>query len=554
MVQGTSRGDRATARVAMPMLAALAAGIVHGLSFAPIGSGTVQILALAGLVGLIARRSARRAALLGFCFGLGWFCAGVSWVWISMHVYGGMPSAIAAVATLGFAAYLALFPAMACWTYRRVAGGVGPAEHRLAQSALFAASLTLCELLRGWFLTGFPWLAPGYAHIDSWLQGWAPLAGVHAVGWAGAWIAALLALTPLGPCRRAAERSAAAGSATSAGSRAWLASAALAGALIGAPLLAQRVDLTVPHGAPLSILLVQGNVPQALKFDPPRALRALSDYRDRILAQPAQLAVLPETAWTVFWQNTPPEVIASLKPYLAVDDRRIAIGMPMLATDAQSSSNDAAGAESMRGHISNSVGIVAADPGGEPRIVARYDKRKLVPFGEFVPFGFRWFVDMMNIPLGEFARGSADQAPVPVIDQRVSFNICYEDAFGALLLPALRRADDATILINVTNIGWFGDSLILPQHLQIARMRALETGRPVLRASNTGITASIDHRGQVQARLPAFEAASLRVDVQGRTGPTPFARFGNWPLLAAALLIIGVAARVSRRPAPRQAR
>jgi apolipoprotein N-acyltransferase len=164
-----------------------------------------------------------------------------------------------------------------------------------------------------------------------------------------------------------------------------------------------------------------------------------------------------------------------------------------------------------------------------------YDKRHLVPFGEFVPWGFRWFVQMMHIPLGDFGRGANTQRPFAVGGQRVAFNICYEDLFGEEIIDAIRGASGATILANVSNIGWFGRSHALPQHLQISRMRALETGRPMLRATNTGMTALIDAQGRVVAALPPHEAGLLDVQVQGTEGLTPYVRTGNLGVLVVAL-------------------
>jgi apolipoprotein N-acyltransferase len=180
---------------------------------------------------------------------------------------------------------------------------------------------------------------------------------------------------------------------------------------------------------------------------------------------------------------------------------------------------------------------------------ARYDKRHLVPFGEFVPWGFRWFVDLMTIPLGDFGRGADIQPPFKVGEQRISFNICYEDVFGEELLPALAGEDGATILANVSNIAWFGNSHALPQHLQIARMRTLETARPMIRATNTGVTAAIDFDGKVLAALPTYQLGALSLQVQGRTGLTPYARTGNWPILALSMLILAAAAVRKREPA-----
>ena len=204
----------------------------------------------------------------------------------------------------------------------------------------------------------------------------------------------------------------------------------------------------------------------------------------------------------------------------------IAIGMPLAVDTAL-------------GTIANSVLMLRGDKLRD--LSARYDKQHLVPFGEFVPFGFQWFVDLMHIPLGSFARGSATQAPLVVAEQRVAFNICYEDVFGEELAWSVRRdGGNASVLVNISNIGWFGDSLALPQHLQIARMRAIELARPMLRATNTGVTASIDARGVVRAALPNFSIGVLEDQVVGMVGDTPFARWTHMPSLLFSLSLLVV--------------
>ena len=183
----------------------------------------------------------------------------------------------------------------------------------------------------------------------------------------------------------------------------------------------------------------------------------------------------------------------------------------------------------------------------------RYDKHHLVPFGEFVPFGFRWFVDLMSIPLGDFGRGALDQRPFRIQDQSIAANICYEDIFGEELLASLRNEGSdksgASILVNVSNLGWFGDSWALRQHWQMARMRAIETSRPVLRATNTGITGAIGPSGESLAQLPPLVAGAIDVVIQGRAGLTPYSRLGNWPvLLMCAALLALVWVRSKRKP------
>jgi len=258
-----------------------------------------------------------------------------------------------------------------------------------------------------------------------------------------------------------------------------------------------------------------------MKFDPARTRAAMLGYAQALVPGRAQLIVMPETAWTLPWPMTPPEIAARIRAALG-DGALAAIGMPLAAADGSP-------------RLTNSVAVI--DSGGGA--VARYDKVHLVPFGEFIPWGFRWFVNMMNIPLGDFGRGAIDQAMLRLNSNAIAFNICYEDLFGDELARQVRAG--ANLLVNVSNIAWFGDSHAHDQHLQIARMRALELARPMLRATNTGVTAAIDHRGQVIARLPGHEFGTLSVSIAPATGLTPFARWANLPawLLAIGLLIVG---------------
>lgn len=521
------------------LVLALSLGLLHAVSFAPWGAWWAQLLVLGGFAALI--RTVGRAvsagsappvsaAAVGMAFGFGWFVAGVGWLYISMHTYGLMPAPLALLALVLFALYLALFPAAAVWFTARASSADSGATfaHPGARSDLrfalaFAASFTVVELARGSLFTGFSWLAVGYAQVDGPLAGYAPIAGSYGVGFAACLTAALLAclFTPRGNAAPASR----------------LASVALVATLVitGTGLI--FVPWSKPAGEPLSIRLLQGNVPQQLKFDPGVARQTMRRYLELIEAEPADLIVLPETAWTVPWASTPAVLAQRLAQFVRTTGSAVAIGLPRTTTSAAGETT-----------LFNSVLLL--DPAvfgtGATAPPPRYDKHHLVPFGEFVPWGFRWFVDLMTIPLGDFGRGGLDQQPMAVGSQRIAFNICYEDAFGEELLPSLHGPDGATILANVSNIAWFGDSHALPQHLQIARMRTLETARPMIRATNTGVTAAIDYDARVLQALPAYQIGSLTVRVQGRSGLTPYARTGNWLILALSLITL-LAVRAGRR-------
>jgi apolipoprotein N-acyltransferase len=548
-------GGRRGARAAIG-LGAFALGLLHAASFAPWTHWLVSLAALAGLFALMRGASARGAtplaqAGIAAAFGLGWFGAGLSWLYVSMHVYGGMPAPMAAAAVVLFAAYLSSYPAAASWLAWRFCANRGPLVH----AAGLAGAWTLGELARGWVLTGFPWLAIGYAQIDGPLARLAPLAGVYAIGGAAVAVAALIAAAlPLGARRRSAASpsdsrdpaSPLPSSPLPSSPRAAspVTAALLAAALLAAPLAVPRDGWTTPAGPPLRVRLVQGNVAQDMKFRPERIVAAMADYTSRFESGNAALTILPETAWTVPWHRTPEPIARRILDH-AARGHAIAIGMPLYAPP------DARG----EARLSNSVLLITGTQAADPTVSApRYDKRHLVPFGEFVPWGFGWFVRMMQIPLGDFARGPVGQPAFEVGGQRIAFNVCYEDLFGEEIRDALNAAGGATILANVSNIAWFGDSHALPQHLQIARMRTLETGRPMLRATNTGMTALIEADGRVSARLEPLTAGVLDVTVQGMQGLTPFARLGNAPALGAALAALAAALMASRAGGRRQTR
>jgi apolipoprotein N-acyltransferase len=436
----------------------------------------------------ISARSWKIRAAWGWWFSLCWFTSALAWLTVSMHVYGAMPTWMAGLALLACSAYLALYPALAfalMWM---------PAPIAVRALLTFGAWVGV-EWLRGWMFTGFPWVSPGYAQIDGPLAGLAPVAGVYALG-AAAWVVALLIHEALNT-RVKHQR---------------IALAVLATVMLVGGLALKQIAWTQPVGEPLRIALLQGQVPQNLKFDRRVTEATMARYARSIAEQAAghDLVVLPETAWTQLWKDTPPDIANTINR----TGTTVALGAPDI----------------VNGALTNSVLMLK---GGA--LIGRYDKHHLVPLGEFIPFGFRWFVELMNIPLGDFARGRLDQEPLTLKDQRVAFNICYEDLFGEEIVQSMRAPLAATLLINLSNLAWFGHSHALPQHLQISRMRALEAGRPMLRATNTGATAWIDASGEVKKLLPFTQADALSVSLRGSTGLTPFARWGN----ASALLVAG---------------
>jgi len=466
----------------------------------------LQMIAVALLAWRVGRASPRRAAALGFAFGTAWLCAGTWWLFVSMHRYGGLPAPLAALAVLALAAFLSLYLAAAM----AVAAHWRPRSPARA-ATVFAAAWLLAELARAVLLTGFPWVASGYAHVDSPLGGFAPWLGVYGIGALAAGLAARFGFADLR------------------GGRAWvapggaLALAVVAGALLG------RVDFSTPTRT-LTISLLQGNVPQQEKFEPALLAEGLAATAAQIQAARGELVVGPETVVPVLPSELDDHWWQSLLERFRAPGRAAILGIPM--------------GDPAHGYTNSALGISAeasALPGG----FYRYDKHHLVPFGEFVPNGFHWFTEMMNIPLGDFERGPLAAPSFDVGGERVAPNICYEDLFGEELAARFVPETTApTILANISNIGWFGRTIAVEQHLRISRMRSLELQRPMIRATNTGATVVIDHRGVVTHSLAPFSVGILEGSVEGRQGLTPFASWaghlGLWPLwlLALALLLV----------------
>jgi apolipoprotein N-acyltransferase len=531
----------------LPTAGLVAAGLIHALCFAadplPAWSlATIQTLMLAVLAHqTLNARSVRQALMRGWLFGFVTYALGVYWIFISLHTYGFMAAPLAAGGVLALAAYLGLYTALACGLARyllpdRLYHRIGPPSSQnrqvqvLVAAVIWAGTWATFEWWRGFILTGFPWLNIGYAHVDSPLAGWAPVLGVYGMALAAAFVSAALAALPR---FRAGTRL----------NRAAATSLIAAAAVVVCGWALGRIDWSQPQGKPLSVRLVQGNVEQSEKFDPALTERGLMQHMNLVTLPPAAgqpaptLTLMPETVLPVFQDQADPKVWQIWLRIAAERNTTIVMGVPL--------HRHAGNAET---YTNSAIGFDAQTPlaqllDGDTTML--YDKRHLVPFGEYVPRGFRWFVDAMKIPLGDFDRGPPRQTPFPIADQHIALNICYEDLFGEDLLPALQPGEHgdpgATILANVSNLGWFGDSWALEQHLNIARLRTLETARPMLIATNTGITGNIDSKGHVLARLPTHQAAILPVTVQGMAGLTPFARFGDKPVLALIALILIVA-------------
>jgi apolipoprotein N-acyltransferase len=473
------------------------AGAILMLSFAPVGWYLLQPLILLPLLHAFLISSPRTAAAYGFCFGAGLFLAGTYWLYISIHVFGQAPLLLAIFLMLALVVIMGLYYAAAGWLTARLSDGKAMRLLLVAPSVWVAI-----EWIRGWFLSGFPWMSLGYGQIDSPLAGIAPVLGVYGISLAVMFSVTAALVAVAGNVGRQLR---------------WpLVAAALLPWVAG--FLLQNVQWTEAAGPAVRTTIVQGGISQDRKWLPEQFRPTLSLYRNSLMKHPdSQLVVWPEVAIPSY-VHLVDDYIATLQGELGSRDQSLLFGI--LEADVETK------------RVYNSAVLLD----GVDRQI--YRKRHLVPFGEFfpVPDFVREWMRLMSLPNSDISPGDAVQ---PLLQtpggQKLSVAICYEDAYGAEQLYAV---PDATILINVSNDAWFGDSIAPHQHLEIARMRAVEVGRPVVRATNTGISTFISADGVLGANVAQFVAGAVTEDVVPRQGLTPYAKSGNVPSIALVLLII----------------
>lgn len=485
-------------------LLALVAGLCYPLAFAPWNQAWLLLISLVLLWWCLEDSSPKQAAKLGFVFGIGQFGLGVSWVYVSMATFGGTGPLISGLMTAVFVLLLALFPALACWLgvwlSRRSRSG-------LLSPLLFIVSWMAIDWLRGWVLCGFPWIYPGYAAIDT------PLAQLAAYG--GVWLVSIVILaTALSLAQLATRRLepivillAVAG---------WLAAFVL-----------PVTPGVKPIDQPKPVALVQGNIPISVKWQ----LSQRQQTRDifaRLTASidnKQSLVIWSESALTEFYRDAKPWLKQQAAPFDKAGGALI-VGLPRYRFDPL-----------FRPIFYNSVVVVDGGNG-------IYNKQKLVPFGEYVPFEdlIRGLVPFFNLPMSSFTAGMPSQPPLTVQGIKIAAFVCYDILFPGLV------ADDAKgshVLLEVSDDAWFGDSAGPWQHFQMSRMRSIETGRYLLRDTNSGITAIVDAQGRIQEKLPEFERAILKGHYQPMTGQTPYMTWGRWlaPAITLILLLLGLCLR-----------
>lgn len=474
---------------------ALLGGALLPLAFAPFDWPYLAILSLLLLFRSWLAAAPGRAFLRGYLFGLGQYGFGVSWIYVSLHDYGGANTATAAALTALFVMFLALYPALAGFLSTRFSAPASPAVKLLL---VFPSVWVLVEWFRGWFLTGFPWLQVGYSQVATPLGAIAPLAGVYGVSLAVAALAGLLLFAYCG--------------------RRYPATLAILGVFAVCAGLS-CIRWTQPAGAPFKVSLLQGNVPQNVKWQPAFQQATLDLYTEMTRQHwDSRLIVWPETAVPAFYHQVKDTYFAQLQAEAVRNKTDLLIGIPVLELPSE--------------NYYNAIVALGSHSGA-------YFKRHLVPFGEFLPLrpvlGF--VLELLEIPLSDFSRGGDGQEPLVAAGYPLAASICYEDIFGQESLADLPQA---AYLVNVTNDAWFGDSTAPYQHLQMARMRARETGRYMLSAANTGVTAVISGDGAVVKQASLFQKAAITAEIEPMQGATWYVRFGDWPVIVALFAAYGM--------------
>ena len=481
----------------LQLLLVFIGGAASVLGFAPFDYFLLPYFTVAILFSTWLDQSPKQAAWLGYFFGLGLFGVGTFWIHVSIDQFGGVPYPAAVTLALIFAASMSLYIALAGWLSAWMTK-----RFQLSRSSqlflVFPSVWVLAELLRAYFLTGFPWLSLGYSQVDSVLAGVAPYLGVFGVSWLLVLVASGL-VTLLKQNNRIKQ---------------FMTAVFIAGLFMLSYGLGSQAQ-TQSTGKTLSVRIVQGNVPQEIKWHPDYRASTIDLYRKMSFEKSADLIVWPETAVPAFFDEVETHLIKPLAKQLMANGSEMVIGIPVREND---------------GRYFNSMVSLGSE-------FDRYDKRHLVPFGEYAPLEFllRPLVDFFRIPMSDFENGKAASPLLKVGNHFAGVSICYEDAFGDETAQAM---PEAAYLINVSNDAWFGDSLAPYQHLQIARMRSIETERDMIRATNTGISAIVDYRGKVQQQSGQAETVALQGKIALREGSTFYSRYKDWPVLIVTMLFV----------------
>ncbi len=496
-MQKLSRGISLLTLFALGALLAITAELSYG--------GWIQLPLLALLWWQMSKHQdlhLKNQFLLGLAFGVGYFVLGLWWIYISLHDVGGMNMLLSAAAVLALSSYMACYFSLATLSLKWF-------KTSKLTGLLLGASWVLLEFLRGIIFTGFPWMGFAETQVNGPFAPVAPILGGLACTFLVVWISwEIFRLNNTkvfsGIC------------------------------IVLAITLSQLTSVftfTHPISEPLTVRLIQGNFEQSLKFNPQALQEQFTFYTNAITEQPADLIITPEIAYPWPQSNLPEGLLQSVQNFSSTTSSTILMGLV--------------------GEVKEAHGMQYSNRalGFSPDLPQyQYDKSHLVPFGEFIPPGFRWFVDAFHVPLSDFARGKLDQAPLSIARPQkeivnAAITICYEDVFGGELAARLRSSTQpVNLLINMTNLAWFGKSQAPEQQLRLSQLRSLETGLPALRATNTGITAVLGSKGEILAQLPQFTQDTLSTKIQAYSGLTPYVIWGNMPILTLSglLLIFGL--------------
>ncbi|QWD67432.1 apolipoprotein N-acyltransferase [Polynucleobacter sp. MWH-Aus1W21] len=442
--------------------------------------------------------SIKKQFVLGLTFGIGYFVVGLWWLYISLHDIGGMNAPLACMGVFLLSAYVAIYFSLATLAI--------PAFKKNQLTGLFlAASWVVAEFLRGYIFTGFPWMGLAETQFTGPFTHIAPFFGGLTCTFLVVWASWELYQARKHPTS----------------------SALLIVAAISLTQFAGLFTFTKPIGEPITIRLIQGNFEQSLKFNPQAIGKQIDFYAGEITKQAANLIIIPETAFPWPISNLPIGLLNYLQDYSNDSHSNVLLGLI----------GEVPGEGGMQ-YSNRATGLSPNTP------AYQYDKAHLVPFGEFIPPGFQWFVKAFHVPMSDFARGKIDQSPFAIVrkgqaDIHAAITICYEDVFGSELASRIQHSTQpVNLLINMTNLAWFGESQASTQQLRLSQLRSLETGLPALRATNTGITAVLGPDGKVLQSLPEFTQGTLSTQVQAYSGKTPYVIWGNFPILGLSCLLL----------------